>query len=329
MFRTTTAMNTTETSRPATPSRRAAPLNGWLALAFSALQGMALLIIPLLLLPVSPAWGWLLLLPVLLANSWWAFIHEALHGVMFRSKTGNRFAGRIHAILFGSPFDLLRWGHLLHHAHSRTPRERSEVYTPGRDRQVLFACGYYFRLLGGLYLMEVLGGLLFLLPRRLVEILATRLACPRNIVQELFERLLEARALTALRLDALAIGALHVGAFVLYGEQAWMLALALYGRALLISMMDNVFHYATPLDDTRYARDLALPAWASGLILHFNLHGLHHRKAGLAWHELAATHRRAGGRYQGDFFSAWLSQLRGPIPETRLAMAKQGAFAGA
>ena len=41
-------------------------------------------------------------------------------------------------------------------------------------------------------------------------------------------------------------------------EHAWMLALSLVGRGL-ISFVDNVFHYGAPLDQPRYARNLALP----------------------------------------------------------------------
>jgi len=107
-------------------------------------------------------------------------------------------------------------------------------------------------------------------------------------------------------------------AFTLYGEYAWMLALSLVGRGLLISLVDNVFHYGTPLDQTRYARNLMLPDWASHLILHFNLHGVHHQRPGLAWWQLPDYQRKSGIGFQGKWLPALLAQLKGPIPEPRL-----------
>ena len=121
---------------PAAKTGNTCRANQALAVLFLAVQLFQLVLLPVWLLPSGPAWGWLLLLPVLLSNSWWAFIHEAVHGVLFPNKQANRLAGRVNAVLFGAPFDLLRRGHLLHHAASRTKRERSEVYVPERDNRL-------------------------------------------------------------------------------------------------------------------------------------------------------------------------------------------------
>lgn len=292
-----------------------------LATLFMTAQGVSLGTIPLLL-PRNPAWGWLLVLPVLLTNGWWSLMHEAIHGQLFSDRPANRLAGRVNGILFGAPFDLLRRGHLLHHTASRTPADRSEVFAPQQEKRMAFTLAYYFRLLGGLYLMEITGGLIFLLPRTTVQRLAGRLARPDNLIGRLTQPLLEPATLTDMRTDAAAALALYLGEFLLWGHFGWMLLLALWGRGLLISLMDNVFHYGTPLNDTRYARNLHLPPWASGLILHFNLHGVHHGKASVPWHALPEWHRREGGEWQGGFFDALTAQLRGPIAETALPQAQ-------
>lgn len=292
--------------------------NGLLLIGFASLQLLQLAFIPLVLLPQDARWGWLLLAPMLLTNSWWAFMHEALHGHAFRDKTLGRILGGINAVLFGAAFDLLRAGHLLHHALSRSPRERSEVYVPGSGSRIGFSIAYYFRLLGGLYLFEVLGTLLFLLPKPWIERVGARLAAPNNMVEQMLRRLLHPAALAAVRIEALCIVALYAACFYGYGVHWWMLALALWGRGLLISLMDNVFHYGTALGNAREGRDLALPAWASALILHFNLHGVHHRKAGIPWHALPAQHRQQGAAFQGNFWKAMAAQFRGPIPESAL-----------
>ena len=289
-----------------------------LLILHTALQLCALFILPLLLLPVSAAWGWLLLPIVALTNPWWSFMHEAIHGVMFADKALNRLAGRSHAILYGAPFDLLRWGHLLHHAYSRTPRERSEVYVAGRDSRWRVMLAYYFRLCGGLYLYEVIGGLLSLLPTSAIRRLSAHFAGPENLVGELVERVLAAAVRRDFRIDAIAIVALYALAFAAYGQAGWMLLLYLYGRGLLISLVDNAFHYGTPLDDVRFARNLSLPGPLSRLLLHFNLHGAHHARARVPWSDLPESHRQSGQGYQDEWFTAIFRQFRGPIAEQRL-----------
>lgn len=293
-------------------------VNVALLLAFLGLGLLQLVILPLVLLPANPAWGGLLLLPVLLSNTAWALIHEAIHGVLLPHKAANRAAGRILAVLFGAAFDLLRWGHLLHHALSRTRRERSEVYVAGVDHRLSFTLNYYFRLTGGLYWYEVLGGLIFLLPRPLIRWAARRLASEHNVVEALTDKLLAPPTLRAVRVDGWLVIVLYAAAFSLYAEHSWMLLLALLARAFLISVVDNAFHYGTPLEDTRYARNLALPGWASALLLHFNLHGAHHQRPALAWWQLAAHHRLSQMGFQGNWMAALLAQFKGPIPEHQL-----------
>ncbi len=301
-------------------------INALLTLLYSGLALLSLFILPLWLLPGDPDWGWLLLLPVLLSNAWWALIHEAIHGVLFPSRGVNRLVGRTQAILFGAAFDLLRWGHLLHHALNRTQRERSEVYVAGKDGLPWFTLSYYFRLTGGLYWFEVLGALIFLLPRPAIRWAASRLGGEHNVVDPLTDKLLVPATLRAVRIDGGLVLALYGLAFSLYGEHAWMLVLALMGRAFLISVVDNAFHYGTPLNDTKYARNLSLPAWASALLLNFNLHGAHHLKPGLAWWELPGYHRHSRAGFQGNWIGALLHQFRGPIPEHQL-LPREGASA--
>lgn len=293
-------------------------LNQALAWGFVGLQLLQLFVMPLWLLPLDPAWGWLLLLPVLLTNTWWALIHEAIHGGLTGNKAANRAWGRTHGVLLGASFDVLRWGHLLHHALSRSKRERSEVYVPGRDNRLAFTLDYFFHLLGGLYLVEVMGSLVFLLPRPWIMALSKRLSSDRNMVAALADKLMEPATLRAVRLDSgLILLIFGLSAYV-YGPHVWMLVLAVAARAFLISFMDNVFHYATPLDGTRFARNLSLPVWAERLLLNFTLHGAHHLRPALAWWQLPAYHCSQASGYQGELIPALLDQLHGPIAEDRL-----------
>jgi fatty acid desaturase len=292
--------------------------NSMLLSVFLGLQLIQLVLIPAVLISSEPISGWLLLILLLLSNSWWAFIHEALHGHLFPNKSIGRAVGRVNAVLYGASFDLLRFGHLLHHAYSRTQRERAEAYRADEQSWITAAPGYYFRLLGGLYVFEILGTFAFLLPRSVIRRLATRIANDDNVVGELTHRLLARDMLHAVRTDAIAILVIYGASFYWYGQHWWMLALALWGRSLLISLMDNAFHYGTPLDQPRYAPNLAAPAWCGTLLLNFNLHGLHHQRPAVPWYELAILHRQGQGEYQGLLLPAILAQLRGPIPEQEL-----------
>lgn len=87
------------------------------------------------------------------------------------------------------------------------------------------------------------------------------------------------------------------------------------GRALVISLNDNAYHYRTPLDDVRYGRDLDAGPIAKRLPLNFNLHGAHHLNPRLRWSELSAA---SSVSRRGRWLHALLSQLAGPVAESEL-----------
>ena len=55
-----------------------------------------------------------------------------------------------------------------------------------------------------------------------------------------------------------------------------MLVGFLVARGVMISVFDNVYHFATPIDRPEFARNLWLPAPLRLLILNMNLHRIHH-----------------------------------------------------
>jgi fatty acid desaturase len=172
-----------------------------------------------------------------------------------------------------------------------------------------------------LYGSEVAAGLAMLLPKPLIErLLRWKLAGDDPAAAAVRERALGALlgpSLAALRVDAAAILAFHGSSFWLYGAQAWLLLLALSGRALLVSVTDNSFHYGSAVDGPAYAKNLRLGTVGPAFLLHFNLHHVHHRFPNLPWRALP---RASGGPivFAETYWRAIGRQFRGPIPVTRL-----------
>lgn len=302
-------------------------LNLLLVALFVAIALAQYLLLPLLL--SLSAWWLLAILPLALTTTtFWSLIHEAIHGMLHPQRAINVGLGRLLTILFGSPFRLLRFGHLMHHRHNRTRLDRTEVFDPAEQPRWRAAMAFYPRLLGGLYLSELAACLLVWLPRPMIESLAVRALGDSGAEEEssndrlrgpLLRQLLSRDGLAELRLDALLILSLLAVTLWLYGPYWWALLLLLLLRGFLISFLDNSYHYGTPLDDIPFSYNLALPEWLSALILHFNKHHVHHLYPTLSWAGLARRFREEQGRYEGGMLSVAMRQLRGPIALPELA----------
>lgn len=287
-------------------------LNMLLLVTFTLLHLIGLVLAPLGLAPATVAYAALLSMAIGVTPMW-ALTHEAIHGNLFSNTRLTQWGGRFLSILFGSPFRLLRHGHLHHHRHSRMADDRTEVFDHQSSSWPAAALAFYPRLLGGLYLGELLANVLFMLPRRLIMYVLHKVhpADQERARQRAEKELLDPAHLWEMRVDAAAILALYGMAFWLYGPDWWLLALVLAVRGLLISLVDNSFHYDTPLNDHLYALNLRLPRWASLLVLNFNMHRTHHRHVSLPWTGLPRA-----TEYQAEdppWINGILKQLRGPI----------------
>jgi fatty acid desaturase len=113
--------------------------------------------------------------------------------------------------------------------------------------------------------------------------------------------------------------ATYAAAVAGYGRHAWMPAAAVGGRALLVSLADDAYHYRTRLEHPLDAMNLWLPRPLELFVLAFNLHSVHHRHPGLHWSELRAAFHADADEWHLDWATAVARQLRGPVPETALA----------
>ena len=301
-----------------TASAIPAALNLSLAAAHALVNLYQFFILPLFLLPSSPWWVVTLLPLVALNNPFWSLIHEAIHDMFHPSRRINRAAGRLLAVFFGAPFMVLRLSHLLHHKLNRSPVEGTELYEPEKTSRSRAALGYFWQILGGLYLLELISPWLFFLPRGFLRRMEIKFFSGADLAGHLMKGLTRDEAIREMRTDGMAILALLAASALSYGAQWPWLAGALLARAWLISFLDNVYHYGTPVNDTFYARNLSLPALLSMGLLHFNLHGIHHRNPALPWITLPQAFRQQSLQFDDGYFSSALRQLSGPIPLSEL-----------
>jgi len=288
-------------------------INGALALFYGSVNWMQFFVLPLGLLPQDSRWAWLLLPMVLLSNPFWSLIHEAIHDLFHSNNAMNRRVGRLLAILFGSPLRILRLRHLLHHKLNRMPVEGAEYYDRDIGSKVAASPGYYFRILLGLYLVDVVSPWFFFLPRRWLERFRPGYLSPQGVGAILMQNCLTVESLREIRRDGALTMALLAFAFYCYGSYWPLLLGALAARGLLISFHDNVYHYETPVSDVFFAKNLSLPRPLAGLLLNFNLHGIHHINPAISWIDLPRAFEAQAGKYHGRYFPTAARQLRGPI----------------
>ena len=284
-------------------------LNRTLTAAFVAYHGLVLFVLPLWLLPAHMAWAWALVPLAWLNSTHWGLIHEGIHKLLDADPVTNERESRLLSILMGPSFHVLRFGHLIHHKLNRDWHPET-LKEPTLSAQM----GYFANLLVGLYLTELVSSLLMaVLPQRAFSYLARNhflAAYPE--VATAGERFFYTRGnIRALREDMAATILLYAAAFWAYGH-AWPVLLGFLAlRTVVISVMDNVYHFETPLDNSKAGKELALPHHLSALMLHGNYHETHHLQPDVPWSELPAMHRAQGRVFDGAFLAHGIMQLRG------------------
>src|SRR5262245_10314799 len=207
-----------------------------------------LIVLPVWLLPLDANWGWALVPVALLTNFVLPLHHEAIHGGFHEDRQRNLRAGRLMAVLLGSSFHLLRFGHLMHHQYNRNPIDRPDVYDPAVTPRLKARLGFLGTLVFGLYFAEMAAPLGCCLPRpairRIIDrvyrgddpaLVAIRLAAHRQF--------LDPRRLRLIRTDVALAWALIGGSAIAFGAYWPMLLGFLVGRGAMISVFDNVYHF--------------------------------------------------------------------------------------
>jgi fatty acid desaturase len=272
-------------------------------------------ILPIYFLSASPWWALALVPIAALNNPLWALMHEAIHDAFNSSVAVNRAAGRWLSVIFGSPFQILRLTHLSHHKFNRSPLEKgTEMYESKQSSKWVASLKYFFYILCGVYLLEVFSVWLFILPKRMFGKFGARLLEQGDRQEKwLAAKFLDDNRQREIRIDGLVI-------FLLFGASAyfyrghWIAFAGMIGaRALLVSLMDNIYHYGTPIKVTLSGHNLSLPRFLSAGVLNFNYHRIHHTHPNVPWTGLPRLYAQSREHCDANFFVALLNQFRGPL----------------
>lgn len=262
------------------------------------------------------------LVPVVLATPiHWGLIHEGIHGQLLPSRRANEAAARLLAIGLAIPFDAVRFGHLMHHRFTREAFDRPDV-DDARGPRWLRRIAWYVRLLGGLYVAELLAPLLAFVPARLAQALVERGVGAQGNEGRHVQRLFANHAADPVRRrrarrDGLSSLALYGLAFALYGKAWLVLVAAMYLRGLWLSLADNLPHYGVALDEPGRARDFRVPRGMGWLLMNHHLHRQHHLYPTLPWRALpalACAEEASTGHARSPYWRAALRQFKGLQP---------------
>lgn len=291
-----------------------------LLLLHTAAGFFQLFILPVCLLPKSVWWSLAMVPIAALNNPLWALMHECIHDAFHPSARVNKAAGRWLSILFGSPFQILRLTHLSHHKFNRSPLEKgTEMYEPNDTSRLAAAIKYYFYILCGVYVLEVCSAWIFFAPDNVCRKFGRRLVAKGDPQERwLAAKFLDAKRLHEVRTDGLAVLLLYGASVYCYGGHWNSLVILIVVRAVLISLMDNVYHYGTPTKVTISGHNLSLPRFLASGLLNFNFHRIHHTHPNVPWTGLPQIYAQSCDHCDYKFFVALFRQFLGPLPVEQL-----------
>jgi fatty acid desaturase len=248
------------------------------------------------------------------ANTLFALLHEAVHGVLHPVQAINRWGGRFAAAFFPTGFLVQRAFHLTHHRNNRSRLEQFDYLHEGDIRWLKFA--QWYAILTGLYwAATVLGVAAFLLVPRALRLRLLRARESRVATQTSSAPYLEALdALPPARARLELVGtALFQLSLVWLLELSWTGWLACYAAfAVNWSSLQYADHAFSPLDRDHGAWNLAVNPLVRKIFLNYHYHLAHHQNPQAPWVHLAGLVNPEVP--QPSFLRVWWSMWRGPRP---------------
>lgn len=259
---------------------------------------------------------WFALLSVwmfsLVANTPFALMHEAVHGVACAHPRRNQLLGIVSGWAFPTSFSMQRLAHEGHHRRNRTDQELYDYYLPNQSRLVRNLWLYTGNLLGLYWWSVVLGNLLYLLApwayrsRFFVERYAAALGFGPYIA--------DLATLPPSRVWCEIAAAFGYQVLLFYWLDLNVLwSLACYGA---FALHWSVLQYADHAWSARSVRDGAwnlkvLPPFR-WIALNYHYHLAHHQHPEVPWHDLPKLVDPTAT--QPSFWRVYLSLWKGVRP---------------
>ncbi|TGM57107.1 fatty acid desaturase family protein [Leptospira adleri] len=261
--------------------------------------------------------GVLLFFSAIFSYTLWALIHECVHGNFSNSRAESHLAGRILCILFGTPYQVAKTAHLMHHKFNRAEGERIEFIEPNGIPVSIQKFFYYLKLLQGTYFLEVAGGFLLSLPLSFSIPFAEKYLSRLPVQKAFFKQIQKPEIARELRIDSFWILFLFGIAFLFSGPFFWVLVSVLILRGFIVSVLDHSYHYGKDIDDSYSSYNLGVPKVLSFLFLNFNYHRIHHFFPGCPWNRLPDQFAKTKDRMDLSLFRQTFRQFRGllALPE--------------
>lgn len=248
----------------------------------------------------------------LVANTPFALMHEAVHGVGCSSPCRNELLGIVCGWAFPTSFSMQRLAHIGHHQRNRTDQELYDYYLPSQSRLVRNLWLYTGNLFGLYWWSVVLGNLLYLLApwvyrsRFFVQRYAPALGFGHYVAD-----LAQLPVLRVWGEIALAFGYQALIFYSLDLDALW--TLACYG---VFALHWSVLQYA---DHAWSARDVRDGAWNLKVLppfrwvaLNYHYHLAHHQHPEVPWYELPGLVNPA--IRQPSFWRVYFSLWKGVRP---------------
>lgn len=262
---------------------------------------------------------WTIIPCVILTPLLGGLIHEGIHRMLYPNPPTNDLLSRALSVFLGIAFDRIKLGHLLHHRFNRTQNNCEEVYVIKEKSKGKAIIKHYYKGFFGLYLSDFLfTHLLCFLPISIIAKIKSKYDGQKIVANRSISILIRTGKLKYVRYEGFLALLLLLGTIYCYGTFVWVYAIFLIFKAIILSSLDSLAHYGTPLNDILFAKNIRMPKLLSKVIfLNFNYHGVHHFFPTIPWDKLPEKIDKASlGRSRGfhsGFLEAFLCKLRVPI----------------
>jgi len=248
----------------------------------------------------------------LVANTPFALMHEAVHGVACRSRGGNFLLGMVAGWAFPTSFSMQRTAHIGHHQRNRTDLELYDYYLPNQSKLVRNLWLYLGNMLGLYWWSVIFSNLVYFVApwayrsRFFVERVAPALGFGPYVAD--LSKLPPARVWGEIAL-----------AFAYQAALVYFLDLSLVGIVLCywaFALHWSVLQYA---DHAWSARDVQNGAWnlkvlppSRWIALNYHYHLAHHQHPEIPWYDLPRYVDDSA--LQPSFWRVYLSLWKGVRP---------------